>query len=112
MYKQAHQTSARYLRDQSEYEAVGLTPEYSGVHIAPYVAQSPVQIGLSLVEAQTLAVNETVLVIGEVKEIRLIDDMIADDGHLNLNKGEVVAVTGLGEYHLPASLGRLPYPKS
>ena len=111
MYKQAHQTSARYSRDQSEFEAVGLTPEYSNVLSAPYVAQSPVQIGLSLVETQTLAINQTVLVIGEIKEIRLTDDMISDDGHLNLNKIEAVAVTGLDEYHLPVLLERLPYPK-
>lgn len=112
MYKKAHQTSARYSRDQSEFEAVGLTPEYSDVLSAPYVAQSPVQIGLSLVETQTLAVNYTVLVIGEIKEIRLSDNMISEDGHLNFNEIDAVAVTGLDEYHLPASLGRLPYPKS
>ena len=112
MYEQAHQTSARYSRDQSEFEAVGLTPEFSDVLSAPYVAQSPVQIGLSLVEIQTLAINDTVLVIGEIKEIRLIDNMISVDGHLNFNEFEAVAVTGLDEYHLPVSLGRLPYPKS
>ena len=111
LYKQAHQTSARYARDQSEFEAVGLTPEYSDVVSAPYVAQSPVQIGLSLIETQALAINETVLVIGEIKEIRLADDMIADDGHLKLNLMEAVALSGLDEYHLPASLGRLQYPK-
>lgn len=111
MYKQAHQTSARYSRDQSEFEAAELIPEFSDVLTAPYVAQSPVQIGLSLVETQTLAINKTVLVIGEIKEVRLADVMIADDGHLNLNKVEIVAVTGLDEYHLPASLERLPYPK-
>ncbi len=112
MYEQAHQTSARYSRDQSEFEAVGLTPEFSDVLSAPYVAQSPVQIGLSLVDTQTLAIDETVLVIGEIKEIRLIDNMISVDGHLNFNEFEAVAVTGLDEYHLPVSLGRLPYPKS
>jgi flavin reductase (DIM6/NTAB) family NADH-FMN oxidoreductase RutF len=110
-YKQAHQTSARYSRDQSEFEAVGLTPEYSDVLCAPYVSQSPVQIGLSLVETQPLEINNTVLVIGEIKEIRLADDMMADDGHLKLSKMEAVALSGLDEYHLTASLGRLPYPK-
>ena len=111
IYKQAHQTSARYARDQSEFEAVGLTPEYSDVIRAPYVSQSPVQIGLSLVETQILAMNETVLVIGEIKEIRLADNLIADDGHLTLGEAELVTISGLDEYHLPESLGRLPYPK-
>lgn len=111
VYKQAHQTSARYDRDQSEFEAVGLTPEYSDVLSAPYVAQSPIQIGLSLIETQTLAVNDTVLVIGEIKEIRLADGLMADDGHVDMSGGDIVAITGLDEYHLPMSLGRLTYPK-
>jgi len=111
MYKQAHQTSARYSRDQSEFDAVGLTPAFSELVCAPYVAQSPLQIGLSLLETQTLAINDTVLVIGEIKEIRLTDGMLCEDGHLNFNKFDTVAVTGLDEYHLPASLERLPYPK-
>jgi len=111
IYKRAHQTSARYSRDQSEFEAVGLTPEYSNTLCAPYVSQSPVQIGLSLVDTQVLTVNETVLVIGEIKEIRLADNMMSSDGHLKLNEAELVTLSGLDEYHLPESLGRLPYPK-
>lgn len=111
IYKQAHQTSARYPRDQSEFDAVGLTPEYSDLLSAPYVAQSPLQIGLSLVETQTLHINETVLVIGEIKEIRLVHDIVSEDGHLELGKMGAVALSSLDEYHLPASIGRLPYPK-
>lgn len=110
-FRQAHQTSARYLRDQSEFDAVGLTAEFSDVMTAPYVAQSPVQIGLSLIETQTLSINATVLVIGEIKELRLAAGMLTGDGHLNLNALEAVALSGLDEYHLPESLGRVPYPK-
>ncbi|MFK7852914.1 MAG: flavin reductase family protein [Granulosicoccus sp.] len=111
LFKQAHQTSARYPRDESEFTAVGLTPEFSDVVRAPYVQESPLKVGVSLIETQTLAVNKTVLVIGEIKEIRLADNLMTQDGHLNLSDGDLVAISGLDEYHLPASLGRLPYPK-
>lgn len=111
LFKQAHQTSARYPRDESEFTAVGLTPEYSDVVCAPYVEESSLKVGVSLIETQTLAVNKTVLVIGEIKEIRLADNLMSEDGHLNLNDAGLVTISGLDEYHLPASLGRLPYPK-
>ncbi len=111
MFKQAHQTSARYPQEESEFDATGLSAVFTPDVLAPYVEQSPVQIGLKLVEAQTLKVNDTVLVIGEIKEIRLAEGMLGDDGQLDLNQGSVVAVSGLDEYHLPKSIERLPYPK-
>lgn len=50
LYKNAHQTSARYDRETSEFEACGFTPEVKGNLPAPYVAESYVQIGLTLEE--------------------------------------------------------------
>lgn len=40
IYKQAHQTSARYDKEISEFEITGLTPEYKDAFFAPYVAES------------------------------------------------------------------------
>ena len=41
MYREAHQTTARYPQEQSEFAAVGLTEEYSAHLKAPYVAREP-----------------------------------------------------------------------
>lgn len=111
IYQQAHQSSARYSREQSEFGAVGLVEEYSDTFKAPYVAQSPVKTGLKLVEAQTLAVNDTVLVIGEIVELHIEAALIGDDGQLDLQAANTVAISGLDEYHLASSLGRLGYAK-
>jgi flavin reductase (DIM6/NTAB) family NADH-FMN oxidoreductase RutF len=111
MHKQAHQSTARYDREQSEFAAVGLDEEYSEAVKAPYVAQSPIKTGLKLVETQTLNVNDTVLVIGEIVELRINENLISDDGQLDLNAANAVAISGLDEYHLAESLGRLAYPK-
>ena len=111
LYQQAHQTTARYIREQSEFAAVGLDEEYSAALKAPYVAQSQIKTGLSLVETQTLAVNNTVLVIGEIIELRINHALLGDDGQLNHNAAETVAVTGLDEYHTATSMERLAYPK-
>ncbi|MFK7890826.1 MAG: flavin reductase family protein [Granulosicoccus sp.] len=111
IYTKAHQCSARYPREQSEFDAVGLDEEYSDCLSAPYVLQAPVKTGLRLVETQTLAVNDTVLVIGEIIELRIHPDIIGNDGHLNLHKAGLVAISGLDEYHSAHSLGRQIYAK-
>lgn len=112
MHQQAHQSSARYDRDVSEFAAVGFEEEYSDGVGAPYVKQSPIKTGLALIETQTLKMNDTVLVIGEVIELIINDTLIADDGQLDLNAADAVAVSGLDEYHTASSLGRLPYAKA
>ncbi len=111
IYQQAHQSSARYPREQSEFTAIGLDEEYSDTCKAPYVAQSPVKTGLKLVETQTLAVNDTVLVVGEIVELHIEDALIGDDGQLDLNAANAVAISGLDEYHSARSLARLGYAK-
>lgn len=111
IHAQAHQTTARYPREQSEFKVVGLDEEYSSLIQAPYVAQSPIKTGLSVVETQTLAVNDTVLVIAEIIELRLDDGLMSADGHLDMNAAGAVAVTGLDEYHRASTIGRLSYPK-
>ena len=112
MYAQAHQSTARYDRDQSEFAVVGLAQAYSSVMKAPYVASSPIRTGLKLIETQTLAVNDTVLVIGEIVELLLGDGLMAEDGQLDHNAADTVAITGLDEYHTATSLQRLAYPRA
>ena len=112
IYQQAHQSSARYDRDASEFEATGLMAEFRDTFNAPYVGQSTVKTGLELVSTQTLDVNATVLVIGEIKEIRTEATLLADDGQLDVNRAGLVAVSGLDEYHTGRSLERLAYAKA
>ena len=111
VYAKAHQTTARYPREQSEFAQVGLDEEYSALLKAPYVQQSPIKSGIRLVETQTLTVNDTVLVIGEIIELIIADGLMAADGQLDHDAADVVAITGMDEYHTATSLERLPYAK-
>lgn len=106
-YKAAHQTSACYPRDVSEFEATGLTAVFSDNLKAPYVEQSPLKFGLELVESQTLAVNGTELVIGRLVELIVADAAVQADGHIDLEMLGTVTVSGLDSYHLPQRLARL-----
>ena len=110
IYRQAHQTSARYPREVSEFAACGLTERSSEGFPAPYVAESRIALGMRLREHHPLAVNGTELIIGEICEIWL-DIAPAADGSLDLAAAGSVAVTGLDTYHGLNRLARLSYAK-
>ncbi|MBK9317580.1 MAG: flavin reductase [Bacteroidetes bacterium] len=48
--EKAHQTSAKYAQDISEFDAVGLTPQFLPEITAPFVKESKVKYSLSLSE--------------------------------------------------------------
>jgi flavin reductase (DIM6/NTAB) family NADH-FMN oxidoreductase RutF len=107
----AHQTSARYPKAQSEFEAVGLTEYYIPNFGAPFVAESRLKIGLALVETQTLKVNSTELVIGEIEVVEVPKDAVGQDGLIAIDKLNSVAVAGLDTYFSAHRIKRLSYAK-
>jgi flavin reductase (DIM6/NTAB) family NADH-FMN oxidoreductase RutF len=108
-YKQAHQTSARY--QVSEFEACGLTPEFSSLHPAPYVAEAHIKIGLALSEKHHLAINGTILVIGKVVETFVPMDCVMSDGYIDIEKAGSITCSSLDSYHTTQRLSRLSYAK-
>ncbi len=111
IYQKAHQTSASYPKSISEFEAVGLAPEYKGDFLAPFVKESKVQIGLRFVEKLDLAINNTSLIIGEVEHIYFPKQLQNEDGFLDLEKAGTVTCSGLDSYHTTTKLARLSYAK-
>jgi flavin reductase (DIM6/NTAB) family NADH-FMN oxidoreductase RutF len=109
-YKEAH--CSAYKWEGSEFEGTGIEEEFKAGFFAPYVKGSPVQLGCSLVETQTLQVNQTVLVIGRIEQIYVEEKGLRPDGSLDLNILETVTVSGLDEYHVGKKLGRLARSKS
>jgi flavin reductase (DIM6/NTAB) family NADH-FMN oxidoreductase RutF len=108
---QAHQTSASYADGISEFDAVGLTPVYSRLPLAPYVQESQIKIGLEFVEEYLIQANQTILVIGKVLELMLPDNCLDDAGNLDLNKAQTVALSGLDTYHAAVQMERLAYAR-
>lgn len=111
-FEEAHQTSARYPKEISEFEATGLKEEYSESFPAPYVLESSVKIGLRFVERHFITANATQLIVGEVIELRLPTIGIMSDGFVDLEKLGTITVSGLDSYHTTRSLKRLPYAKA
>lgn len=111
IFKQAHQTSAKFPAAVSEFDAVGLTPWYTPQLLAPYVAESHLQIGLSFEEEHHIKANDTIIVIGKVIEIWLPDNSIEESGHINLEEFDAVAVSGLDTYYRVEKISRMGYAK-
>jgi flavin reductase (DIM6/NTAB) family NADH-FMN oxidoreductase RutF len=110
-YIQARQTSARYPRESSEFEACGLNEEYKDGFFAPYVKESYIQIGLKLQEVIELKINGTHLVIGEIEHIYLPESALMTDGFIDLELAGSITCSGLDSYHRTEKLSRLTYAK-
>lgn len=111
IYKQAHQTSARFDKEISEFEITGLTPEYKDAFFAPYVAESKIQLGIEFKERIDLTINNTTLIIGEIKHIYIPDNCLSKDGFVDIEKANTVTCSGLDSYHKTVQLDRLSYAK-
>lgn len=109
--EQAHQTSANYALQDSEFAATGLTPFYSDHCPAPYVAESPIKIGLQWQEEHPIQANGTLFVVGAVQEVILPDGVVAASGHLLHEALNTLAVAGLDTYYQVHQEKRLGYAR-
>lgn len=109
--RQAHQTSARYCGEQSEFAATGLTPFFGTLISAPYVAESHIRIGLIWRETIPIPLNGTSLVIGEIVEVFLPENCLNHDGFVDLQAAGTITVAGLDAYYSTNKITRLSYAK-
>jgi flavin reductase (DIM6/NTAB) family NADH-FMN oxidoreductase RutF len=107
----AHQTAARYHRDVSEFDAAGLTAAWREGFDAPLVAEADIRLGMVLREHQHLRINDTHLVIGEIILAEVPDRCLRDDGAVDLEEADTVALSGLDTYYRPYTLKRMAYAK-
>jgi len=110
IWQQAHQASARYERDQSEFDEVGLHPEFTDTLPAPYVRESRLKIGMKFVQSYDFP-NNTIFIIGEIIEVHLDSSVVKEDGYIDIETLGSIANTGLDAYHQTEMMGRLSYAK-
>lgn len=107
----AHQTSARYAPDESEFEAVGLTPQFSDTFEAPYVKESNIKMGLSVAQHLTL-LNNTEMIIGEIQELFISEPLLSEDGYVDIEAAGSACISGLDSYHKTTRLAQFAYAKA
>ena len=107
----AHQTSAKYPKQVSEFEMVGLTPEVKVNFKAPFVKESQVQYAMELVEVVPIKHNNTFLVVGKMIHAFVEPSYVGEDGFINLVKAQSVVSMGLDGYCKATALHRFYYAK-
>ncbi|MEC7182721.1 MAG: flavin reductase [Bdellovibrionota bacterium] len=108
--KNAHQTSARYEKEESEFLHCKLTSTYEKNFKAPFVEESKIKIGLKKEEVIRLK-NNTELVIGKIELVIIPENCLKKDGFIDIEKSESICVSGLDSYHFTNKVARLSYAK-
>jgi len=109
--KKAHQTSARYDKEISEFDSCGLTPEYLDNNHSPFVKESHIKMAIEFIREIKIEENGTHLIIGKISEVILPKNCLENDGSVDINKAGTVAVSGLDTYLDCEIIGRLSYAK-
>lgn len=110
-YKAAHQASARYPKEISEFEATGLTEENLPGYYAPFVAESAIKISASFRQKIDIALNNTIMIIAEIKYISIPGDVVMPDGYVDIEKAGTITCAGVDSYHRTERIARLSYAK-
>lgn len=108
---QAHQASAKYPDGVSEFEAVGLTPEYKVEFGVPFVKESHVQYAMELFEIIPLKMNNTFLVVGQLQHAFVEKVALREDGFIELSTAGSMVSLGLDAYYETNPHSRYTYAK-
>ncbi len=109
--EQAHQCSARYPVETSEFSAVGMNEYFHPDITAPFVTESRIKYALSLEDIVDIKANNTKLIIGRVQLIEVPDDALHSDGGINLIESGSLASTSLDTYFSINKIAQLKYAK-
>ncbi|WP_127846570.1 flavin reductase family protein [Psychroflexus aestuariivivens] len=109
--QQAHQTSAKYNENESEFEAVNLDTYFLPEFKAPFVKFSAIQIGCRFVNEYHIKEQNCHLIIGEIEHLRFEDNLQHKDGWLDLSKAKTAGIIGLDGYVATELLDRFAYAR-
>ena len=109
--EKAHYSSVKFSSYVSEFEKLKLTEQYVNDFYAPYLLESKIKIGLSFVEEVDVKINGTKLIIGEIRHIYLPENIMSEEGYLNLEKSASVGIGGLNSYYNLNFNAEFPYAR-
>ncbi|MGA0555957.1 flavin reductase family protein [Larkinella sp. VNQ87] len=109
--EQAHYTSAKFKREESEFEQCRFTEEYLFDFTAPFVKESRLKLGMKFLQALPIELNGTLLVIGQVEHVVVPDEAVDEQGHIDLSAVNDVGISGLNSYYKLEKLAQFPYAR-
>ncbi len=107
----AHHTSAKYPTDVSEFEMTNLESEFKGKFRTPFVKNAPVQMSMKFIEEIYVPSNDVMLIVAQIEELYIKDELLQDDGLINLSIGNVAVINGLDTYAIPKFKKQLTYQR-
>ena len=107
----AHYTSAKFSKQDSEFEKCQLTEEYLYDFSVPFVKESRVKIGMKLEDMLPIKMNKCVMVIGSIQHLWIDDVAVEEDGQVNLELLNDVGIGGLNSYYKLERIGQFPYAR-
>jgi len=107
----AHHTSAKYPEAISEFDMTNLESEFKGKFKAPFVKNAPVQMSMKFIEEIYVPSNDVMLVVAQIQELYVNNELLQEDGLINLSKGNIVTINGLDTYAIPKFKKQLTYQR-
>lgn len=111
MIADAHHTSANYDLGISEFDKTNLEEEYKKDIEIPFVKGSPVQLHCKYMNEYYIKENDTIHVIASIENLFFEEKLQHEDGWLQIDKGNVIAINGLDGYCLPKLVDRFQYAR-
>ena len=108
----AHYTSAKFSVDESEFEKCKLEAQYLNEFNAPFVKASKLKMALKLQEVVDIKINSCKLIIGSIEHLHVDQEAIEENGQVNLQKLDTVAIGGLNSYYALNQIGHFPYART
>lgn len=110
-FEKAHQTSARYAPEVSEFEATGLEADFLSGYKVPFVKDASIRMLMKFIRSELIPENGTYLVIGEIQTVEFPESALREDGTLDLVKAGSIGGVGLDSYLRVQEIARLSYAK-
>ena len=66
---------------------------------------------MHFVEEIPIKRNGTILMVGEIETLYVREELLDEDGFINLNKGKIATINGLDGYSIPKQVQRFGYQR-
>ncbi|MBL6658448.1 MAG: flavin reductase [Flavobacteriales bacterium] len=107
----AHYTSAKFEKEESEFEKCHLTEEYVNDFPAPFVKESRLKMGMKFEESIPIEINNCIMIVGSIQHLIVDDNAVDDNGQIDLQGLKSVGIGGLNRYYNLESIDKFPYAR-
>lgn len=107
----AHYTSAKFEKEESEFEKCRLTEEYVNDFPAPFVKESRLKMGMKFEESIPIEINNCIMIVGSIQHLIVDDNAVDDNGQIDLQSLQSVGIGGLNRYYNLESIDKFPYAR-